>query len=67
MEFCCGCWLEGATPMGNLLKCVKSFIKRDKVVIVHLRNVTGPLPNFTETFIDEGYGDIFEIVRTIVE
>ena len=22
---------------------------------------------FTETFIDEGYGDIFEIIRTVVE
>jgi len=67
MEFCCGCWLEGATPMGNLLKSLRDFIKRDKIVIVHLRNVTAPLPNFTETFLDEGYGDIFEIVRSIVE
>jgi mannonate dehydratase len=67
MEFCCGCWLEGATPMGNLLSCLRDYIKRDKIVIVHLRNVTAPLPNFTETFLDEGYGDIFEIVRSIVE
>jgi len=67
MEFCCGCWLEGATPMGNLLSCLRDWIKRDKVIIVHLRNVTAPLPNFTETFLDEGYGDIFEIVRSIVE
>ena len=53
--------------MGNLLTCLRDYIKRDKVVIVHLRNVTSPLPNFTETFLDEGYGDIFEIIRSIVE
>jgi len=67
MEFCCGCWLEGGGVMGNLLTCLREFIARDKVVVIHLRNVTSPLPKFTETFIDEGYGDIFEIVRTVVE
>ena len=39
MEFCCGCWLEGATPMGNLLKNIREFIKRDKIMNIHLRNV----------------------------
>lgn len=53
--------------MGNLLKNIKEFIKRDKIVIIHLRNVSQPLPKFTEMFIDDGYGDIFEIVRTVVE
>jgi len=67
MEFCCGCWLEGGTKMGNLLDNLKEFIRRNKVIIIHLRNVSRPLPEFTEMFIDDGYGDIFEIVRTIVE
>jgi len=67
MEFCCGCWLEGASPMGNLLTNIKEFIKRDKIIKIHLRNVSAPLPSFTEMFIDDGYGDIFEIIRTIVE
>ena len=44
MEFCCGCWLEGASPMGNLLTNIKEFIKRDKVIKIHLRNVSAPLP-----------------------
>jgi mannonate dehydratase len=67
MEFCCGCWLEGGCIMGNLLENLKEFISRDKVVIIHLRNVSSPLPEFTEMFLDEGYGDIWEIVRTVVE
>jgi mannonate dehydratase len=53
--------------MGNLLDNIREFIKRDKVINIHFRNVSAPLPLFTETFIDNGYGDAFEIVRTIVE
>jgi mannonate dehydratase len=67
MEFCCGSWLEGGKPMGNLLESLRDFLKREKVVIIHLRNVTSPLPKFTETFLDDGYGDIFEIIRTVTE
>ena len=53
--------------MGNLLTNIKEFIKRGKVIKIHLRNVSAPLPSFTEMFIDDGYGDVFEIVRTVVE
>ena len=53
--------------MGNLLSNIREFIRRDKVIKIHLRNVSAPLPQFTEMFIDDGYGDVFEIVRTVVE
>ena len=32
----------------------------------HLRNVNKALPAFTETMIDEGYGDIFKIINILV-
>ena len=67
MEFCCGCWLEGGEKFGNLYESLGDYVKRNKVFIVHLRNVTSCLPNFTETFIDDGYGDVFEIIRTLVK
>ena len=67
MELCLGTFLEGGTKMGNLLQCIDHFMQRDKVVIVHLRNVTNIVPSFTETFIDEGYGDVYELVRRVVK
>lgn len=67
MEFCCGCWLEGGEEFGPLYKSLAEFVQRGKVFIVHLRNVTSCLPDFTETFIDDGYGDVFEIILTLVK
>lgn len=65
MEFCCGCWLEGGTHFGNIFEALPEFIKEKKVLIVHLRNVTAPLPRFAETFIDGGYGDMYKIMKTL--
>lgn len=65
MEFCCGCWLEGGEDgFGNLYSALTDFISRGRVFIVHLRNVTSPLPRFVETYIDGGYGDMYQIIRT---
>lgn len=68
MEFCCGCWLEGGPKeggFGNIFTALPDFVRRGKVFIVHLRNVTSPLPTFTETYIDGGYGDMYRIMRTL--
>lgn len=65
MEFCCGCWLEGGESFGNIFEALPYFISKKKVFIVHLRNVTSPLPKFAETFIDGGYGDVYKIIKTL--
>lgn len=68
MEFCCGCWLEGgAEGFGDLLAGLREFVADDRVLIVHFRNVSAPLPRFTETFLDNGYMDMYRIMRTLVE
>lgn len=67
MEFCCGCWLEGGKEFGDIYSNFKEFSEKGKVFIVHFRNVTCPLPQFTETFLDDGYGDMKEIMRMIIE
>lgn len=66
MEFCCGCWLEGGKGFGDILDGIAEFVAAGKVFIVHFRNVTGPLPCFTETFIDEGYQDMQAIMTAFV-
>ncbi len=62
--FCVGCWLEGGDLMGKgVLESIEDF--GDKIFKVHFRNVTAPLPHFVETFIDDGYGDMYRVLKQL--
>ena len=64
MCLCCGTWLEGGDAMGkNLLETIQYFGSRRKIFKVHFRNVNAPLPHFVETFIDDGYMDMYQAMR----
>lgn len=66
MEFCTGCWLEGGEEgFGNILEGIRTFIEQDKILLMHFRNVSSPLPVFTETFLDNGYMDMYQIMKTL--
>ena len=67
MEFCCGCWLEGGAGFGDIFDGIRTFTAEDRILIVHFRNVTAPLPVFTETFLDNGYMDMYRVMRTFVQ
>jgi len=67
MEFCTGCWLEGGALFGNMLDAIRYFVEQKRIFIVHFRNVTGTLPEFTETFLDNGYMDMYEAMKIFVE
>ncbi|MBK7710623.1 MAG: mannonate dehydratase [Bacteroidales bacterium] len=63
---CVGCWLEGGSLMGkDVIETIKYFGRRNKIFKVHLRNVNQPLPHFTETFINDGYADIYKILKAL--
>ena len=65
---CVGCWLEGGSLMGkNVIDTIKYFGKQNKIFKVHLRNVNQPLPHFTETFLDNGYADMYKILKALKE
>lgn len=65
---CVGCWLEGGKLMGkDIFETIKYFGKRNKIFKVHLRNVSQPLPHFVETFLDDGYADIYQIMKALKE
>ena len=65
---CVGCWLEGGKLMGrDAIETIRYFAKRDKLWKVHFRNVDAPLPHFVETFIDNGYMDMYKVMKTLVE
>jgi len=68
MCLCVGCWLEGGPLMGkNVIETIKYFGKKKKIFKVHLRNVNQPLPHFTETFLDDGYADVYKILKALKE
>ncbi len=67
MEFCVGCWLEGGEGFGDLLEGIRHFQEEGRILIVHFRNVSAPLPTFSETFLDNGYMDMYRVMRTFCE
>lgn len=68
MCLCVGCWLEGGKLTGKgPEETIRYFAKQNKLFKIHFRNVDAPLPRFVETFIDNGYGDMYKVMRTLVE
>jgi len=65
---CVGCWLEGGESMGrNVLDTIRYFGERNKLFKIHFRNVDAPLPHFVETFLDDGYMDMYQVVEALRE
>ena len=69
MCLCVGCWLEGGPRMGKgVLDTIRHFAGQKKLFKVHFRNVSAPLPEgFVETFLDDGYMNMAEVVRVLHE
>lgn len=49
----------------DVIETIEYFGKRKKIFKVHLRNVNQPLPHFTETFLDNGYADMYKIMKAL--
>ena len=65
---CCGTWLEGGPAMGaDPVEVIKHFAPQKKLFKIHFRNVTVPLPHFTETLMDDGYYNMYKIMEALVE
>jgi mannonate dehydratase len=68
LTFCAGTWLEGGDRMGkDVFEMIRDFGGRGKIFEVHFRNVTGPLPRFNETFPDDGYADLYQVIKALRE
>jgi len=65
---CVGCWLEGGPLMGkDIIETIQYFGERKKIFKVHFRNVNQPLPYFVETFLDNGYANMYEIMKALAD
>jgi mannonate dehydratase len=51
----------------DVYKAVRGFAKMGKLWKIHFRNVTAPIPNFVETYIDNGYTDMYKLMKTLVD
>ncbi len=63
---CCGTWLEGGkTLTGRDPEEMIRYFGANKIWKIHFRNVSAPLPHFVETFMDNGYYDMWKIMKAL--
>ena len=63
---CVGCWLEGGKLMGrSVTDAIREFGRMGRLWKVHFRNVNAPLPHFVETFMDNGYMNMYTVMRAL--
>ena len=66
LTFCVGTWSEGGKEMGkDVFEMIRDFGGRGKIFEVHFRNVSSPLPHFVETFPDDGYMDMYQVMKAL--
>jgi mannonate dehydratase len=68
LTLCVGTWSEGGDRMGkDVFEMIRDFGGRGKIHVIHFRNVSSPLPRFHETFPDDGYLDMYQVMKTLRE
>jgi mannonate dehydratase len=68
--FCTGCWGEmlGSSGKGeDLVEAIYELGSRGHIYQVHFRNVSSTLPEFYETFPDNGYLNMYKIMKALGE
>jgi mannonate dehydratase len=65
---CCGTWAEGGAAMGvDPAGAIRYFGARKQIYEIHFRNVNSSLPHFQETYVDNGYYDMYKVMRALVD
>ena len=65
---CCGTWLEGGkTRMGKDPVEMIRYFGPERIWQIHFRNVSAPLPHFVETFVDNGYYDLYKVAKALAD
>lgn len=65
LEFCVGSLAEMAE--GDIYATTRRFARAGAIAYVHLRNVRGKVPNYVESFIDDGDVDMRQIVGILAQ
>ena len=62
LDFCQGCWTEMGGPLEEY---IRYWVTRQRICYVHFRNVTGKVPFYRETFIDDGDTDLLRVLQIL--
>lgn len=63
LELCLGTLAE--MTEGDLYQALDAYTRQNRVAYIHLRNISGKVPYYRETFIDEGDIDMSEVIRIL--
>lgn len=63
LEFCIGSLAE--MTGGDLYEFVDAYSRQRRLGYVHFRNVTGKVPHYRETFVDDGDVDMLRVLRIL--
>jgi mannonate dehydratase len=63
LELCVGTLAE--MTEGDVYDAVDTYSRQGKIAYIHLRNVVGKVPDYRETFIDEGEVDMVRILSIL--
>jgi mannonate dehydratase len=63
LEFCLGSLAE--MKEGDIYETVDQYSRQGKLAYVHFRNVTGKVPYYKETFVDDGDIDMLRVLRIL--
>jgi mannonate dehydratase len=62
LKLCLGCFSQIGEDIPAL---IRKFGEQDQIVFVHFRDVVGTVPEFHETFVDEGNFDEYEAMQAL--
>jgi mannonate dehydratase len=68
--FCAGCFAEMPGPDGegeDVAAAIREFASQGHIFQVHFRNISSPMPDFFETFPDNGYLNMPRIMKALAE
>jgi mannonate dehydratase len=63
LEFCLGTIAEMAD--GDVYAATDQYSRQSKLAYIHFRNVTGKVPHYRETFVDDGDIDMLRVLRIL--
>lgn len=63
LEFCIGTVAE--MTEGDVYDAIDRYSRQGKLAYVHFRNVTGKVPHYRETFVDDGDIDMVRVLRIL--
>ncbi len=63
LEFCIGTFAE--MTEGDVYEATDNYSRQGKLAYVHFRNITGKVPHYRETFVDDGDVDMLRVLRIL--